>query len=322
MFIDKVEIFVKSGDGGNGVVAFRREKFVPRGGPSGGDGGKGGDIIIKADGHLRTLLDFQYRHHFRAQKGEHGKGNKRTGKDGADLILKVPPGTLIKEKGKTLIDLVKDEDSFLVVKGGKGGRGNACFATSTNQAPKYSEKGEKAEEKRLTLELKLIAEAGLIGYPNSGKSTLLSKVSKARPKVADYPFTTLEPILGVVKIEEGKSFVLADIPGLIEGAHKGAGLGDEFLRHIERTKVLIHLVDLAEPDPVKRYFQLRNELELYNPSLLEKPEILVANKMDLPEAKENLKNFKKEIKKEVIPISALTGEGIKELIGKVWKEIS
>ncbi len=322
MFIDRVDIFVKAGDGGNGVVAFRREKFVPRGGPSGGDGGKGGDIIIKADRHLRTLLDFQYRHHFRAQKGENGKGNKQTGKDGTDLILKVPPGTLIEEEEEILIDLVKNEDSFLIVKGGKGGRGNARFATSVNQAPKYSEKGEKGEEKRLTLELKLIAEAGLIGEPNSGKSTLLSKVSAARPKVADYPFTTLEPTLGVVKLEEGESFVLADIPGLIEGAHKGAGLGDEFLRHIERTKVLVHLIDLAEPNPAQRYFQLRNELKLYNPLLLEKPEILVANKMDLLEAKENLKNFKKEIKKEVIPISALTGKGVKELIWKVWKEIS
>jgi len=322
MFIDKVEIFVKAGDGGNGCCSFRREKFVPKGGPSGGDGGKGGNLIIKVDRHLKTLLDFQYRHHFRAQKGENGKGNKRTGKDGADLILKVPPGTLIKEKGKNLADLVENQQSFLVVKGGKGGRGNACFATSTNQAPRYSEKGEKGEEERLTLELKLIAEAGLVGYPNSGKSTLLSRVSAARPKIAPYPFTTLEPILGVVRLEEGESFVLADIPGLIEGAHKGAGLGDEFLRHIERTKALVHLVDLAEPDPASRYFQLRNELKLYNPLLLEKPEILVANKMDLLEAKENLKNFKKEIKKEAIPISGLTGKGVKELIGKVWKEIS
>ena len=322
MFIDKVEIFVKAGDGGNGCCSFRREKFVPKGGPSGGDGGKGGNLIIKVDRHLKTLLDFQYRHHFRAQKGENGKGNKRTGKDGADLILKVPPGTLIKEKGKNLADLVENQQSFSVVKGGKGGRGNARFATSTNQAPRYVEKGEKGEEKRLTLELKLIAEAGLVGYPNSGKSTLLSKVSKARPKIAPYPFTTLEPILGVVRLEEGESFVLADIPGLIEGAHKGAGLGDEFLRHIERTKALVHLVDLAEPDPASRYFQLRNELKLYNPLLLEKPEILVANKMDLLEAKENLKNFKKEIKKTVIPISGLTGKGVKELIGKVWKEIS
>ena len=322
MFIDQVDIFVKSGDGGNGCCAFRREKFVPRGGPSGGNGGNGGDLIIKADKHLRTLLDFQYRHHFQARKGENGKGSKRNGKSGVDLILTVPPGTLIKEKNKTLADLLEDKQIFLVAKGGKGGRGNASFATSVNQAPRHTEKGEKGEEKRLTLELKLIADVGLIGFPNSGKSTLLSVVSNAKPKIADYPFTTLEPILGVVKIEEGESFVLADIPGLIEGAHKGVGLGDEFLRHIERTKVLIHLVDVSEPNPEKRYFQLRDELKLYNPSLLEKAEILVANKMDLLQAKENLRNFKKETKKQVFPISAVTGEGVKKVVYRIWAKIN
>jgi len=322
MFIDKVDIFVKSGDGGNGCCAFRREKFVPRGGPSGGDGGDGGDVIIKADKGLRTLLDFQYRHHFQARKGENGKGSKRNGKNGIDLMLTVPPGTLIKEKNKILADLLEDKQIFLVAKGGKGGRGNACFVTSVNQAPRYTEKGEKGEEKRLTLELKLIADVGLIGFPNSGKSTLLSVVSNAKPKIADYSFTTLEPILGVVKIKEGESFVLADIPGLIEGAHKGVGLGDEFLRHIERTKVLVHLVDISEPNPAARYFQLRAELKLYNPSLLKKTEILVANKMDLPQAKENLKNFREEAKKEVIPISAVTGEGVKKVIWKIWKKVS
>jgi len=322
MFIDKVDIFVKSGDGGNGCCAFRREKFVPRGGPSGGDGGDGGDVIIKADKDLRTLLDFQYRHHFQARKGENGKGSKRNGKNGIDLMLTVPPGTLIKEKNKILADLLEDKQIFLVAKGGKGGRGNACFVTSVNQAPRYTEKGEKGEEKRLTLELKLIADVGLIGFPNSGKSTLLSVVSNAKPKIADYSFTTLEPILGVVKIKEGESFVLADIPGLIEGAHKGVGLGDEFLRHIERTKVLVHLVDISEPNPAARYFQLRAELKLYNPSLLKKTEILVANKMDLPQAKENLKNFREEAKKEVIPISAVTGEGVKKVIWKIWKKVS
>ncbi len=322
MFIDKVDIFVKSGNGGNGCCAFRREKFVPRGGPSGGNGGDGGDVIIKADKRLRTLLDFQYQHHFQAEKGENGEGSKRRGKNGIDLILTVPPGTLIKEKDKTLVDLLEDEQFFLVAKAGKGGRGNASFATSTNQAPRHTEKGEKGEEKRLTLELKLIADVGLIGFPNSGKSTLLSVVSNAKPKIADYPFTTLEPILGVVRIEEGESFVLADIPGLIEGAHKGVGLGDKFLRHIERTKVFIHLVDVSEPNPAARYFQLRNELKLYKSSILKKAEILVANKMDLPQAKENLKNFREEVKKEVLPISAVTGEGIKKLIWRVWKEIS
>jgi len=321
MFIDKVGLFVKSGNGGNGCCAFRREKFVPRGGPSGGTGGKGGDIIIQADRHLKTLLDFQYHHHFRAQKGEHGKGSRQTGKNGDDLILKVPLGTLIKEKEKILADLIKDQQFLLVAKGGKGGRGNASFATATNQAPRYVEEGEKAEEKRLTLELKLIADAGLIGYPNSGKSTLLSRVSKARPKIADYPFTTLEPILGVVQLKEERSFILADIPGLIEGAHKGVGLGDEFLRHIERTRVLIHLVDLSEPEPEKRYFRLRRELELYSPLLLEKPEILAATKMDLPKSRENLKDFRKKVKIKVIPISAVTGEGIKDLTEKTWKEI-
>ena len=322
MFIDKVEIFVKSGDGGNGCCAFRREKFVPRGGPSGGNGGDGGDLIIKADKHLRTLLDFQYQHHFQARKGENGKGSKRNGKNGVDLILRVPPGTLIKEKNKILADLLEDKQIFLVAKGGKGGRGNASFATSVNQAPRYTEKGEKGEDKKLTLELKLIADVGLIGFPNSGKSTFLSVVSNAKPKIADYPFTTLEPILGVVKIEEGESFVLADIPGLIEGAHKGVGLGDEFLRHIERTKVLIHLVDVSEPNPAARYFQLRDELKLYNPSLLKKKEILVANKMDLPQAKENLKNFREEVKKEVTPISAITGEGAKKVVYRIWAKIN
>ncbi len=322
MFIDKVDIFVKSGDGGNGCSAFRREKFVPRGGPAGGNGGHGGDIVIKADKHLRTLLDFRYQHHFQAQKGENGKGSKRNGRNGADLMLTVPPGTLIKEKNKTLADLITDQQTFLLAKGGKGGRGNACFATSVNQAPKYAEKGEKGEEKRLVLELKLIADVGLIGFPNSGKSTLLSKVSNAKPKIANYPFTTLEPILGVVKIKEGESFVLADIPGLIAGAHKGVGLGDEFLRHIERTKVLVHLVDISRPNPGARYFQLRAELKLYNPSLLKKTEILVASKMDLPEAKENLENFRKQVKKEVLPISAVTGEGVKKVIWEIWGKIN
>jgi len=238
------------------------------------------------------------------------------------LILTVPPGTLIKEKNKTLADLLEDKQIFLVAKGGKGGRGNASFATSVNQAPRHTEKGEKGEEKRLTLELKLIADVGLIGFPNSGKSTLLSVVSNAKPKIADYPFTTLEPILGVVKIEEGENFVLADIPGLIEGAHKGVGLGDEFLRHIERTRVLIHLVDVSKPNPAASYFQLRDELKLYNPSLLKKTEIIVASKMDLPEAKKNLKNFREEIKKEVVPISAVTGEGVKKVVYRIWEKIN
>lgn len=328
MFIDKVDIFVKSGDGGNGCCAFRREKFVPRGGPSGGNGGDGGDVIIKADKRLRTLLDFQYQHHFQAEKGENGEGSKRRGKNGIDLILTVPPGTLIKEKDKTLVDLLEDEQFFLVAKAGKGGRGNASFATSTNQAPRHTEKGEKGEEKRLTLELKLIADVGLIGFPNSGKSTLLSVVSNAKPKIADYPFTTLTPNLGVVQSSDGYFFTVADIPGLIQGAHKGKGLGDAFLRHIERARILVHVLDVQEKGLMNKFNALNKELELYSDTLAQKYQVVVLNKIDLltvAERKKIVDRLKKQFKEKKVrffPTSAYQKKGINQLIDFLGREVS
>jgi GTP-binding protein len=323
-FVDEVEIFVKAGKGGDGCVAFRREKFVPKGGPWGGDGGKGGDVILRAVRNKKTLIDFYFKKHFFAENGGNGSSNNKKGKDGEDLILEVPCGTIVKEikngEEKVIADLVNEGDNVIVAKGGKGGLGNTHFKSPTNQAPRIATKGEKGEEKIIKLELKLIADVGIIGYPNSGKSTLLSKISKARPKIADYPFTTIEPNLGVVDLGDFRSFVVADIPGLIEGASKGKGLGIKFLKHIERTKILVHLIDMSENDIINRYENLRNELKNYSSKLIEKKEIVVGNKIDLEESKKNIEKAK-EYFNDIIFISALKGDGIKDLLERIWKEL-
>jgi len=285
-FIDYVKIFVKAGDGGRGCVSFRREKYVPRGGPDGGDGGKGGDVIIRASSELHTLLDHKYKKSYKAKRGEHGKGSNMKGKDGEDLIINVPVGTVIKDSDtdEILADLDNEGKEFRVAKGGRGGLGNAHFATPKNQAPRYAQPGEAGEERWIILELKLLADIGLIGLPNAGKSTLISVISSARPKIADYPFTTLTPILGVVKYGEYQSFVVADIPGLIEGAHKGVGLGHQFLRHVERTSMLLHLVDVSDfvdSNPIEDFEKIQKELELYNPQLIRKPLAVVGTKIDI-----------------------------------------
>jgi len=321
-FIDYVKIFVKAGDGGKGCVSFRREKYVPRGGPDGGDGGKGGDVIIRASSELHTLLDHKYKKSYKAKRGEHGKGSNMKGKDGEDLIINVPVGTVIKDSDtdKILADLDKEGKEFRVAKGGRGGLGNAHFATPTNQAPRYAQPGEAGQESWIILELKLLADIGLIGLPNAGKSTLISVISSARPKIADYPFTTLTPVLGVVKYGEYQSFVVADIPGLIEGAHKGAGLGHQFLKHVERTSMLLHLVDVsdfANSDPVEDFEKIQKELELYNPQLILKPLTVVGTKIDI--AHEGLRLRKLEeycLKKGIdfFPVSAVKKEGIDKLL--------
>ena len=322
MHLDRAKIHVKAGDGGNGCISFRREKFVPRGGPDGGDGGKGGDVIFEASLHLSTLIDQIYTQHYRAQNGEHGKGKLMHGKKGKDLIIKVPVGTIIRdaETGELIADLDESGKRALVARGGIGGRGNAHFKSSTYQAPRVAEKGEPGEERWLELELKLIADVGLVGFPNVGKSSLLARVSAARPKIAGYPFTTLSPNLGVVRLAPGKSFVMADIPGLIEGAHEGAGLGDEFLKHVERTKLLIHVIDASGcegRDPLEDYHIINREISLYNPRLSKLPQLIALNKIDLPQTRENLPRllefFRKEGKR-AFPISALTGDGIHELL--------
>ncbi len=320
-FFDEVKIWAKGGNGGNGCMSFRRERGVPRGGPDGGDGGDGGSVILKVDKKLSTLIFFHYQHHFRADKGGHGKGKDKHGKKGEDISLEVPPGTLVKdEKGEMLADLKEEKDELVVARGGKGGRGNAQFKSSTHRAPRETEEGEESEEKCLSLELKLIADVGIIGAPNAGKSTLLSKISNAHPKVASYPFTTLRPYIGIVRVDEIKSFVAADLPGLIEGAYLGKGLGDRFLRHIERCKILIHLVDVGNPsslDPILRFQMINKELENYNPGLLKKPQLVVANKMDLSGARMRFLRFKEELNKQhlsLLPICAIRGEGLRELI--------
>lgn len=322
MFYDFAKIYVKAGDGGNGVISFRREKYVPEGGPDGGDGGRGGDVILVADQGLRTLVDFKYRRHYKAQRGEHGQGKNMHGRSAEDLVIKVPVGTIVRnaETGQILGDLVKDGQRLVVAKGGRGGRGNARFLSNRNKAPRLAEKGEPGEELWITLELKLLADVGLVGLPNAGKSTLISKISAAKPKIADYPFTTLTPNLGVVKIDD-HSFVVADIPGLIEGAHAGAGLGHDFLRHIERTRVLIHVVDVGDVydrDPYQDFLTINRELELYNPALAQRPQLIAANKIDVTGAEENLKDFLSKVQGyEVFPISAVTGEGIEPLMRRV-----
>lgn len=323
MFYDHLKIYVKAGDGGNGCVAFRREKFVPFGGPAGGDGGRGGHVILRADEGLRTLVDFHFRCHFRAERGGHGEGKERHGKSGTDLVLQVPVGTVVRDAttGEVLADLVRHGQEVIVARGGRGGRGNARFATSTERAPRFAEKGEPGEERWLELELKLLADVGLVGLPNAGKSTILSRVSAARPKVADYPFTTLEPCLGVVRVGEGESFVLADLPGLIEGAHAGAGLGHKFLRHVERTRLLIHVVDAGGTegrDPVADFAVINRELALYSPELAARPQVVAANKMDLPESQPNLERLRAALPGyEVFPVSAATGEGLDRLMARV-----
>ncbi|MCF6148625.1 MAG: GTPase ObgE [Candidatus Kuenenia sp.] len=322
MFVDEATIYVKGGDGGNGCVSFRREKYVPHGGPDGGDGGKGGDILLQVSEKIETLLDITSRAKYIANNGAHGKGSNKNGKDGKDIILLLPRGTLIKDKpsSRVLKDMSTVGESIVIARGGRGGRGNKHFATSTNRVPRQAEEGKPGEERWLILELKLFADVGLIGMPNAGKSTLLSRISKARPKIADYPFTTLQPQLGVVEIENFRRFIVADIPGLIEGAHKGIGLGDEFLRHIERTKVLVHLVDASvfpEKDPVEAYHIIRNELQQYNPKLAEKNEIVVANKMDLLDEEKGaacVKYLEEKISRPVCPISTITGKNLNRLI--------
>ena len=327
MFLDTARIYVKGGDGGHGAVSFRREKYVPAGGPDGGDGGRGGDVILEVDEGLWTLMDFKYRVHYKAENGRNGEGGNRYGRDGADLVIKVPPGTAVKDEatGEYLADLTEPGQRVVVARGGRGGRGNAQFKTPVRQAPRFAEKGEPGEERWLILELRVIADVGLVGMPNAGKSTLLSRVSAARPKIAPYPFTTLTPNLGVVSLGTGQSFVVADIPGLVEGAHAGVGLGHDFLRHVERTRVLIHVVDvsgLEGRDPVDDFRAINEELRLYRPELAEKPQLVAANKLDLEEARRNLGRFQAEVESlgyRVFPISAATGEGLQELMYAAWE---
>jgi len=319
MFVDQVEIQVRSGKGGDGMVHFRREKFVPRGGPDGGDGGKGGDVVFEVKPTLNTLSSFRQNQKFAAENGVNGGSAQMTGRNGKDLIIYVPPGTVLyaAETGELIGDLTKPGQRLTICKGGRGGRGNQHFATASNQAPRTAERGEPFEEKRIKLELKLIADIGLIGVPNAGKSTLLSVLTNAKPKVAPYPFTTLEPNLGVAKVDEDTTVVLADIPGLIEGAHQGVGLGHDFLRHIQRTRVLIHLLDGLSEDPVADYSQINSELSLFDPNLGKKPQLVALNKIDQPEVQERLADIKKKFKKlkvELMTISALARTNTRELL--------
>lgn len=330
MFYDYVKIYVKGGDGGNGIVTFRREKYVPLGGPSGGDGGDGGDVVFVADEGLTTLADFKYRQHYKAERGENGMRKNMHGKNGTPLVVKVPIGTIVRDDttGELLADIVSKEQRVVVAAGGRGGRGNARFHSSRNRAPEIAENGEPGVERWLRLELKLLADAALVGLPNAGKSTIISRVSGSKPKIADYPFTTLHPNLGVVNLEPGMSFVLADIPGLIEGAADGVGLGHRFLRHVERSRLLLHVVDMSgmgEAEPWEEFSVIDKELELYRADLAARPRIILANKMDMPGADERLAEFKEWLAKErseenytVYDISALTGSGLNELMYKVY----
>jgi GTP-binding protein len=330
MFIDEAQIFVEAGDGGRGCVSFRREKYIPKGGPDGGDGGKGGDVILLADRNLATLLDFRYKRRYRAGRGEHGRGSDQTGRAGEDCVIRVPVGTLVRaqESGERLDDLISDQQRCIIAHGGRGGRGNARFKSSTNQAPRYAQPGEAGETRWLILELKLLADVGLIGLPNAGKSTLLSRLSAARPKVAAYPFTTLVPQLGIVRLRDEQSCVMADIPGLIEGAHEGRGLGHQFLRHVERTRVLIHLVDMTianDEQPQDHFEMVNRELVAYAPMLAEKPQLVVATKMDVASAKDAWDSFQSVMKargRRVLAISAVTGEGIGTLLDELQKVLA
>jgi len=326
MFVDEARIWVKAGDGGDGCVSFRREKYIPKGGPDGGDGGRGGNVYFEAVKGVDTLLDFAGKHHWKAGNGQSGAGKNRHGADGQDLVIKVPVGTLIYDEDLRL--LIKDLDRpgmrVCVCRGGRGGKGNKAFATSTNQTPRYAEPGKKGQERNIRLELKLIADVGLVGKPNAGKSTLIARCTAARPKIADYPFTTLEPVLGIVELSGFRRFVMADIPGLIEGAHKGAGLGFEFLRHIERTRLIVHILDIMPidgSDPVDNYWAVRRELEKYSATLAEKDEVIVANKIDLDPQRKAAEQLSDRLKKKVFAISAATGEGVSELTEYLWQKI-
>jgi GTP-binding protein len=333
MFVDEVDIHVRAGNGGRGCLAFRREKRVPRGGPSGGDGGHGGSVYVVASPHTNTLINYRFHPEFDAERGEHGQGSNRTGQNGADLELAVPIGTLVYEKagGDTalhlLADLSHEGDRVLVAKGGRGGLGNARFATSTNRAPRKVQPGEAGVEKFLRLELKLLADVGLVGFPNAGKSTLISRISAARPKIADYPFTTLTPNLGVVGLSGDRSFVVADVPGLIEGAHRGQGLGDKFLRHLERTKVLVHLVDVSNAsgrDPVDDLNTVRRELELFQPAFAARPQLVAANKIDAADEPARIDAVRRRAGELGLPlyqVSGVTGAGVPELLEAMWREL-
>ncbi|HEY3250023.1 MAG TPA: GTPase ObgE [Ignavibacteria bacterium] len=337
MFIDSAKITIKSGDGGNGCISFRREKYVPKGGPNGGDGGKGGDVIFKADNSLSTLVDFRYKRIYKAQNGQHGSGGDKTGRNGKDIVIKVPVGSIIKDSGtgQILTDLTKNGEEYAAAKGGKGGKGNARFATATNQAPRYAEDGQKGEEKEVEIELKLLADVGLVGLPNAGKSTLISKISAAKPKIADYPFTTLVPNLGIVRYKDFQSFVVADIPGLIEGAHLGKGLGIRFLKHIERTKILVFLIDSTlipfKEEKTEDYKILINEIRSYDKRMLDKPRIICFTKVDAltDKHKKDLTKIKfvekkkkgasdLQIKIPVLKISAISGENLQKLLDEIW----
>ncbi len=335
MFVDEVDIHVEAGSGGRGCLAFRREKFVPRGGPSGGDGGLGGSVFVVASPHTNTLISYRFHPEFSAERGEHGMGSNRTGRNGHDLELAVPIGTLVYEKTTDpdhplalLADLAEDGQRVLVAKGGRGGMGNARFATATNRAPRKVQPGEPGEIRDLRLEMKLLADVGLVGFPNAGKSTLISRISAARPKSADYPFTTLTPNLGVVQLSGDRSFVVADVPGLIEGAHRGQGLGHQFLRHLERTKVLVHLVDVSSGsgrDPVDDFDTVRRELELFDPAFARKPQLVAANKIDAMDDEQRAQHLEKRAKKARLPffrISGVTGEGVPALLEAAWAELA
>ncbi len=340
MFVDEVEIVVAGGDGGRGCLSFRREKFVPRGGPDGGDGGRGGSVYLVASPHVNTLINYRFHPEFHAPRGAHGQGSNCTGRDGDDIELAVPAGTVVYEHTpeglRVLADLTEPGQRVLVARGGRGGRGNAAFATSTNRAPRRTEPGEPGEVKRLRLQLKLLADAGLVGFPNAGKSTLIARISAARPKIADYPFTTLTPNLGVVRLDEERSFVVADVPGLIEGAHAGHGLGQRFLSHLERTKVLVHIIDVSPAsgrDPVADFEVIQRELALYRggppraeaPVLADKPRLAAANKIDVLDDPRRLERLAAHLAAagiELFPISAVTGEGVPALVEAMWRAIA
>lgn len=326
MFVDKAKIYIKAGDGGDGLVSYRREKYVPDGGPAGGDGGKGGDVVFRVDEGLRTLVDFKYQKHFKAKRGERGKTKSQHGASAEPMVVRVPPGTVVLDDDtqEMIADLTEHGQEVTVAKGGRGGRGNIRFATASNPAPHIAENGEEGQERWVVLELKVIADVGLVGLPSVGKSTLLSVISSAKPKIGSYHFTTITPNLGVVNIGDERSFVTADLPGLIEGAHEGVGLGHDFLRHIERTRMIIHVVDMSAAegrDPYTDYQQINRELSLYSEKLTERPQLIAANKMDMPTAEEHLGNFREKLQEdgieaEIVPISALTRDGIKELLFK------
>ena len=330
MFVDQVAIIAQAGDGGDGCSSFRREKYVPLGGPDGGDGGRGGDVVLETDPNLTTLIDLRYQKTYRAEHGNPGKGKQMTGKSGKNLLIRLPPGTLVKDKdsGELLVDLKEAHQQYIVAKGGNGGHGNLHFQSSTQRAPRKLEPGWPGGSRNLFLELKLLADVGIMGFPNAGKSTLISKISNARPKIADYPFTTLVPNLGVVRLAEGESFVAADIPGLIEGAHTGKGLGHQFLKHIERTHLLLHLIDFSDLDKdaiLSRYHKLQLELKRFSPELAQKPQILVATKADDPQSQQNILDLQSsmaELNPSFFMISSLTGEGIQTLLWKIKEGLS